>query len=136
GDEERMNMLSKRTIRVSKEQTEDAKKLLQLMGVPIVEAPSEAEAQCAELCRSGKVYGTGTEDMDALTFGTTILLRHLTFSEARKLPIQEIDLKKVLEGMGVTMDQFIDICILCGCDFTDSIKGIGPKKAFQYIKKY
>jgi flap endonuclease-1 len=136
GDEERMNMLSKRTIRVSKEQTEDAKKLLRLMGVPVIEAPSEAEAQCAELCKSGKVYATATEDMDALTFGTSILLRHFTFSEARKLPIQEIDLNKVLEGMDITMAQFVDICILCGCDFTDSIRGIGPKKAYSYIKKY
>jgi flap endonuclease-1 len=136
GDEEKMAMYSKRVMRVSKEQNEDAKKLLRLMGVPVVEAPSEAEAQCAELCKSGKVYGTGTEDMDALTFGTTILLRNLTASEARKLPVQEIDLKKVLEGMAITMDQFIDICILCGCDFTDSIKGIGPKKAYMYIKKY
>ena len=49
------------------------------MGVPYVEAPCEAEAQCAELVKGGKVYAVGTEDMDTLTFGTNILLRHLTF---------------------------------------------------------
>jgi flap endonuclease-1 len=136
GDEEAMAMYSKRVVRVSKEQTEDAKRMLRLMGIPVVEAPSEAEAQCAELCKKGKVYGTATEDMDALTFGTSILLRHVTASESRKLPIQEIDLQKVLEGMEITMDQFVDICILCGCDFTDSIYGIGPKKALQYVKQH
>ena len=49
----------------------------------ICQAPCEAEAQCASLVKAGKVYATGTEDMDALTFGSSVLLRHLTFSEAR-----------------------------------------------------
>ena len=74
--------------------------------------------------------------MDALTFGTTRLVRHLTESQARKKPVLEFDLKKVLNGMGVNMDQFIDICILCGCDYCPSIRGIGPKKAIDFIKKW
>lgn len=65
------------------------------------QAPCEAEAQCAALVRAGKVFATATEDMDALTFGTSVLLRHLTFSEARKMPIQEFHLDKVLEGLGM-----------------------------------
>ena len=47
------------------------------------QAPCEAEAQCAELVKGGKCFAVGTEDMDALTFGTNVLLRHLTYSEAR-----------------------------------------------------
>jgi hypothetical protein len=43
--------------------------------------------------------------MDTLNFGTPVLLRHLTFSEARKMPISEINLEKALEGLGMTMDQ-------------------------------
>jgi len=49
----------------------------------VIQAPCEAEAQCAALVKAGKVYAVGTEDMDALTFGSSVLLRHLTFSEAR-----------------------------------------------------
>jgi len=49
------------------------------------QAPCEAEAQCAALVKAGKVYAVGTEDMDALTFGASVLLRHLTFSEARSV---------------------------------------------------
>ena len=49
------------------------------MGIPFVAAPCEAEAQCAELVKSGKVFAVGTEDMDALTFGSSVLLRHLTY---------------------------------------------------------
>lgn len=69
------------------------------------QAPCEAESQCAELVKGGKVYATATEDMDALTFGTTILLRHMTFSEARKMPIQQYELSKVLSGLELTYDE-------------------------------
>lgn len=75
------------------------------MGIPYVIAPCEAEAQCAELARVGKVYAAASEDMDTLTFSTPILLRHLTFSEARKLPIDEVNLQKALEGLELTMPQ-------------------------------
>merc|ERR1712083_359711 len=73
---------------------------------------------------------------DALTFGTKKLLRNLSSAASRKLPIVEIDLKIILEDWGIDMDQFIAICILCGCDYTTKIRGIGPKKAFELIKKY
>jgi flap endonuclease-1 len=135
-DEERITQLSKRLIRVGTKENGECKKLLTLMGIPYVEAPCEAEAQCAELCRGGKVYATATEDMDALTFGTPILGRHMTISEARKQPIKEYDLSKVLEGLKLDMDQFIDMCILCGCDYCHSIRGMGPKKALSYIQKF
>src|SRR5690606_14025596 len=64
------------------------------------------------------------------------LLRYMLASEAKKMPIQELHLDKILQGMELTMDQFIDVCILCGCDYCDSIRGIGPKKAYNMIKKY
>jgi flap endonuclease-1 len=75
------------------------------MGIPYIIAPTEAEAQCAELARGGKVYAAASEDMDTLTFNTPILLRHLTFSEQRKEPILEIHLDKVLEGLGMERKQ-------------------------------
>lgn len=45
------------------------------------------------------MFATATEDMDALTFGTRVLLRHLTFSEARKMPVKELHLEQVLQGL-------------------------------------
>jgi flap endonuclease-1 len=64
-------------LQVTPEMTADCKRLLQLMGVPTVDAPSEAEAQCAAMAKADLVYGVATEDMDALTFGTPRLVRHL-----------------------------------------------------------
>eukprot|EP01061_Rhynchopus_euleeides_P014991 TRINITY_DN25738_c0_g1_i1.p1 TRINITY_DN25738_c0_g1~~TRINITY_DN25738_c0_g1_i1.p1 ORF type:complete len:406 (+),score=191.72 TRINITY_DN25738_c0_g1_i1:54-1220(+) len=136
GDTELMEKMSKRTVRVSKEQTEECKKLLRLMGVPCVDAKTEAEAQCAELVRKKKAWAVGTEDMDALTFGGEILLRHLSYSEAKKQPILEFHLKAVLESLEMTQDQFIDMCILLGCDYCSRIPGIGPVKAYDAIKKH
>lgn len=74
--------------------------------------------------------------MDTLTFGAPILLRHLTFSEARKMPIVEIHLSKVLEGMRLTMEEFVDLCILLGCDYCGTIKGVGPAKAVSLINEH
>lgn len=102
----------------------------------ILQAPCEAEAQCAAMVKSGKVYATATEDMDALTFGSSVLLRHMTFSEARKMPIQEFHMDRVLEGLELSRDEFIDLCILLGCDYCDSIRGIGPKRAMDLIKQH
>jgi flap endonuclease-1 len=113
------------------------------MGIPWVNAPCEAEAQCAALAKAGKVYGVGSEDMDTITFAAPVLLRHLTFSEAKKAPIQEFHHAKILEGLGLTQEQvliclcqFIDLCILLGCDYCDSIRGIGPQTAYTLIKEH
>lgn len=136
GDTEALARLNKRTQRVTPQHGEEAKKLLKLMGIPYVDAPCEAEAQCAEMVKSGLCYGSGSEDMDSLTLGVPLLIRHLNYSESRGLPILEIRLEKVLEGLGFDMDQFIDLCILLGCDYCDSIRGIGPVRAMQLIQKH
>lgn len=75
GDLDTAKRMAGRSITVTREMTQDAKTLMRLMGVPVIEAPSEAEAQCAELVKMGLAYGTASEDMDSLTFGTHFLLR-------------------------------------------------------------
>jgi len=136
GDVAEMNRQSKRTTRVTRKHAEDAKELLRLMGVPTLDAPCEAEAQCAELARKGVVHATATEDMDALCCGSPLVVRHLTFSEARKVPVLEYSLPRVLAGLNLSMPEFVDLCILCGTDFSDTIRGVGPKGALAAIRKH
>ncbi|TDL23124.1 PIN domain-like protein [Rickenella mellea] len=136
GTAEDVDKFSRRQVRVTKEHNEECRRLLKLMGIPVVVAPSEAEAQCAELARGGKVYAAGSEDMDTLTFNAPILYRHLTFSEAKKQPISEINLEKALEGLEMDMSQFIDLCILLGCDYLEPIRGVGPKSALKLIREH
>ena len=136
GNQADVEKYSKRTVRVTREHNEECKRLLTLMGVPVIVAPSEAEAQCAQLCKDGHVYAISTEDMDSLTFATPKLVRHLMAPVSQKVAIAEFDHSKVLEGLGLTRDEFIDMCILCGCDYTDKIGGIGPVRALQLIQKH
>lgn len=136
GNEEDIMKFSKRTVKVTRQHNEDCMKLLKLMGVPYVQAPGEAEAQCSEIVKGGLAYAVGSEDLDTLTFAAPIMMRYLTVSEAKKLPIAEYTHSKILEDMALTNDQFIDFCILLGCDYCDSIKGIGPKKALELIKEH
>lgn len=133
GDAEQVLKSTKATVRVSKEQNEETKRMLRLMGVPVVEAPSEAEATCAALCRDGKVYAAATEDADCLTFGTKILVRNLMAAESQKKQIFEVSLDRALEQLNITMDQFIDFCILSGCDYCDTLKGVGPTTAIKLL---
>lgn len=124
--------MNKRIIRVTKEHNEEAKYLLRLMGIPVVESPSEAEAQCSELVKGGKAYAVASEDMDTLAFSTPILLKRLTDSKHSTV---EINLEKILNGLKLDYDQFVDLCILCGCDYCETIPGVGYKTAYKLIKK-
>ncbi|KAM7272661.1 hypothetical protein ACFE04_027324 [Oxalis oulophora] len=144
-NKEDIEKFSKRTVKVvtleflhlvTKQQNEDCKRLLTLMGVPVVQAPSEAEAQCAALCKSGKVYAVASEDMDSLTFGAPIFLRHLMDPSSRKVPVMEFEVAKVLEELNLNMDQFIDLCILSGCDYCENIRGIGGNIALKLIRQH
>lgn len=155
GTAEDIEKFSRRTVRVTREHNAECQRLLKLMGIPYIIAPTEAEAQCAELARAGKVYAAASEDMDTLCFNTPILLRHLTFSEQRKEPIQEIRLDKVLEGLNmerkqvcrrlsryrmayilISILQFVDLCILLGCDYLDPVPKVGPTTALKLIREY
>ncbi|KAI9499913.1 Elongation of fatty acids protein 2 [Coemansia spiralis] len=136
GDDEEMLKQMKRLTKVTPEINEQAKRLLKLMGIPYVTAPCEAEAECAALARAGKVWAAASQDMDTLLFGAPILLRNLTVPAARKLPIEEIHLDEVLKGLEFTQDQLIDMGIILGCDYCDSIRGVGPKSGYELIREH
>ncbi|PWA01868.1 hypothetical protein BB558_002003 [Smittium angustum] len=74
GNQEEIQKFTRRLVKVTKEHNDDCKKLLRLMGIPVVEAPCEAEAMCAALAKSGKVWAAASEDMDTLCFDLGILL--------------------------------------------------------------
>ncbi|KAK4424481.1 Flap endonuclease 1 [Sesamum alatum] len=136
GNIEDIEKFSKRTVKVTEQHNEDCKRLLRLMGVPVIEAPCEAEAQCAALCRAEKVFAVASEDMDSLTFGAPRFLRHLMGPSSKKIPVLEFEVSKVLEELNLNMDQFIDLCILAGCDYCDSIRGIGGLTALKLIRQH
>jgi flap endonuclease-1 len=135
GNIEEEEKQSKRLVRAGQKENEDCMKLLQLMGIPIVKAPCEAEAQAAAMAKAGSVHAVGTEDMDALTFATPLLYRKMTFASG-KADIQKLNYQQAIDGLNLSSDEFIDLCILLGCDYCDSIRGIGPKTALKLIQQH
>jgi flap endonuclease-1 len=118
--------------------------LLDLMGVPWIQAPSEGEAQCAWMCRQRMVYATASQDYDSLLFGSSRLVRNLSTSGKRKLPGRNeyvavkpelIDLREVLTTLGLNRQQLIVVGSLIGTDYHKGIRGIGPKKALQLVQE-
>jgi flap endonuclease-1 len=133
GDTDRILKLAGQSVRVTPTMSEDAKTLIRLLGLPVVEAPTEAEAQCAVMAKAGIVYAVATEDTDCLTFGSPILLRGFSNKDE---PVIEVRLEIVLDKLGLTMEQFVDMCILCGCDYCEGIDGIGSIKAHKAILEH
>ncbi|KAK7158956.1 hypothetical protein R3I94_005330 [Phoxinus phoxinus] len=113
---------------------QDCQRLLNLIGVPCIQAPGEAEALCAHLVKSGTVNAVASEDMDTLAFGGTVLLRQLNAKKDSE--VTEYSLPKLLEALQLTYEQFVDLCILLGCDYCDKIGGLGPSRALKLIKQH
>jgi flap endonuclease-1 len=134
--QEQKNSLEKKTVRLTKENIDDIKYLLDLMGVSYVQANGEAEAYASEMCRKGMVDYVVTEDMDTLAFGSPKMIRTcLDKSIKRSDVISVIDLDCILKHFDITYEQFVEMCILCGCDYCDNIPRMGNKTAYKLIKK-
>lgn len=124
----------------------DAKKLLDAMGIPWVDAPSEGEAQASTMAAEGTVQAVASQDHDSLVFGAPVLVRNVTISGKRRLPSkgivinvlpERIRLSDVLTSTGLTREQLVDFAILLGTDFNpDGFEGVGPATALKYLKKY
>lgn len=115
-------------------QTLDCLQLLKLMGVPIIKAPGDGEALCAQLVRGGTVDAVASEDMDTLPFGGDVLIRQLNAKKDSE--VIEYSLPKLLDILKITRDQFVDLCILLGCDYCDKMAGLGPKRALALIQQH
>lgn len=106
------------------------------MGIFYFDVFSEVEVSCVVLVKVGKVYVVVTEDMDCLIFGSFVLMRYLIVSEVKKLFIQEFYFSRILQELGLNQEQFVDLCILLGSDYCESIRGIGFKRVVDFIQKY
>lgn len=133
------------TSQLTDEMVEESKKLLDYMGIPWVQAPSEGEAMCSHLCKKNIVYATGSQDADSLLFGSPRLIRNLSISGRRKLPRKEtymeikpemIELDEVLKNLEITKEQLIIMGILIGTDYAEGVKNVGPKTALKLVKEH
>ncbi|MEM1540262.1 MAG: flap endonuclease-1 [Candidatus Bathyarchaeia archaeon] len=143
---EEARMYAQATASLKDYMADDSKRLLDLIGVPWIQAPSEGEAQAAHVVKRGDADYCASQDYDSLLFGAPRLVRNVTISGRRKLPGKNvyievepevIELEQVLKECGITHEQLIDVGILVGTDFNpEGIKGLGPKTALKLIKEY
>jgi len=143
---EEARMYAQATATLKDYMAEDAKRLLNLMGIPWVQAPSEGEAQAAYMVKKGDADYCASQDYDSLLYGAPRLVRNVTISGRRKLPRKPVyvevkpeivELDEVLETLGITHKQLVDIGILVGTDYNpEGVRGIGPKTALKLIKEH
>jgi flap endonuclease-1 len=133
------------TSRLTREMAGEARELLALLGLPVVQAPSEGEAQAAHMARAGHVWAAASKDYDTLLFGAPRLLRFLTISGKEYLPSQGkfrplvpelIDLGAHLRRWEISREGLVDLALLVGTDFNDGVHGIGPKKALALVQRH
>jgi len=145
GDIETARTKAMQTSRLTKDMVEQSKEILQAMGLPYIQAPSEGEAQASHMARKGDVFACASQDLDALLFGAPRLIRNLAITGRRKLPRKNvyvdvepeiIELEGMLAALGVTRERLVDMGYLVGTDFNEGIFGIGPKKALKLVKEH
>jgi len=141
-----MKKYASQTTRLTSEMIEESKELIRAFGCPVIQAPSEGEAQAAHVVKKSESFATVSQDFDTLLHGTPRLVRNLSVAGKRKrtgkvgyttIKPEEIMLSENLNNLKVDIDQIIALSMLVGTDYNiGGIKGIGPKKALEHVKKY
>ncbi|MEM4318495.1 MAG: flap endonuclease-1 [Candidatus Pacearchaeota archaeon] len=145
GEIEEAAKYAKMTAKLTSDMVEEAKKLIEAMGLCYVQAPSEGEAQAAFMTRKDKsIYAVASQDYDSLIFGATRLILNLTLAKKRKLASgavvqvnpQLVMLDEVLNNLHIDYDMLVSLAILIGTDFNAGVKGIGPIKGLKLIRQF
>ncbi len=144
GNLEEAKKMGSRALKLTSEMVDEAKLLLSYMGIPVIEAPQEGEAQASVLVSSGQLDGVISQDFDSLLFGANHLYRNIGFSGKRKvagknfyvdIKQEHINLEKTLNKMQITREKLIWLGILVGTDFNEKFPKIGPKTAIKLVKE-
>ncbi len=145
-DLEMMKKYAARTSRLTEEMIGEAKKLVEAFGLPVIEAPSEAEAQASLIVKNGDAFAIATNDADALLFEAPRIVRSLNMAGKKKktnklsyeiISPDLISLEENLKHLGISQEQLIALAMLIGTDYNSGgIKGIGPKTALKLVKHH
>jgi flap endonuclease-1 len=143
-DAESMGRFARQAVKITNEIIEESKELLHAMGIPVVQALGEGEAEASFLTRNNRAWAAASQDYDALLFGAPKLVRNLTLARKRKTSAgayvdinpELIEFETVLNHLGINKDQLICLAILIGTDYNPGgVKGIGQKRALEIVRQ-
>lgn len=109
--------------------------LLELLGVPVLNAKGEAEALCAQLNREGLVDACITSDSDAFLFGANCVIKNMQPNSNE--PFECYHMSDIESGLGLRRNQLIAISLLVGNDHNlTGVPGIGIETAVRFVKYF
>ena len=129
----KIDKMKKNILNISPQDFELTKNLFEILNIPYFNAPMEAETCCADLCKRGLVDAVMSEDTDVLAYSTPVFLTKIDVFNDKCIRIHHEEVIKALE---FTKEQFLDLCIMFGCDYNKNIPKIGPETSYKYIRKY
>jgi 5'-3' exonuclease len=130
---EKVEKMKSMIINITPNDIKLTKELFDVMKVPYIQAPKEAENFCSHLAIYGKVDYVLSEDTDVLAYATPLFLTKIdTLNDT----LVEICYEKILEETEMSKDTFLDLCIMCECDYNSNIHLIGPEKSYALLKAY
>ena len=136
GKVEDMRKFAARISRLTSEMIEESRRLLELLGVPYVQSPMEADAQIAHMVKEGKCYAVSTQDYDPLLHGADRLVRRISKATRGKGPVEMIVLQKLLDKWEITQEELIFLAMTKGTDYNpEGIKGVGFKTGLKLLRK-
>jgi flap endonuclease-1 len=122
----------KKLIYIKPEFIKNLKHMLDILGIQYIQADGEADPICCQLNANGIVDMVMSDDMDFLATGAKVLLRDFTL-KSNNIMVYNTEL--ILKKLQIDYDQWVDFCILCGCDYSKRIRGLGPKKLISLIRE-
>jgi flap endonuclease-1 len=128
-----ISKLERRCVVFSQRQVQNILYFFELLGIPVIRENEEADFILAKLSAANKIDYILSDDSDVLAFGAKRVLKNFCIKE-EKCDLYEMD--NILASLGVPMQKFVDICILCGCDYTTKIRNINCVKSFQLILQW
>ena len=130
---QKIEKMKKNILNISQSDFDLTKQLFDILNIPYFNAPMEAETCCADLCKRGIVDAVMSEDTDVLAYSAPIFLTKIDVFNDKCIRIHH---KNVLDALELTDEQFLDLCIMFGCDYNKNIPKVGPETSYKYIRKY
>ena len=128
-----LNKLKLSIINIKDSDIASLKELFDTLGVTYIEATTEAEIICSNMCIQGLVYGCLSDDTDVLANGS---IKFLTCYNYKNDFLIEYDFNNILSCLKLNQLEFVDLCILCGCDYTCKINKVAYITAYKLITQH